>query len=283
MKDLHLQHIDFDYSLSETYELSILFRQNGISFIITKHNHEQLLTVHHELFDKNKNTSYNDYCKTVFQHKAFSYTYKKVSCLFSTERCTIVPISLYVQNDLETIFTVNHPLHDKEILESYKIKNAESFIIYPISQELHALCTQKFGANLHIYPHIAPLFESAMLQSKQSEKTQMYISIQKSFFDMLIVNGSNILFYNTFTFSNINDYIFYVMNVFEQLQLNPMQIPVVLTGRTPASYVDATEMFIKNVETISPLPSHKKMIQQPPFSEISFPYFYSLFCCNICE
>lgn len=283
MKDLHLVHTDFSYSHSDTYELSILFRQDGISFIITGQDYERLFAIYHESFDINSDKSNSAYCNDFFEHEAFTYRYKKISCLFSTERITIVPASLYKQDDLETIFRLNHPLQEKESLVSYTFRNAESFVIYPVSQELLSLCTQKLGIDFQVYPHIAPLFESAILQNKHSEKTCVYISIQSTFFDVLILKGPRIALYNTFTYTNINDYVFYVMNVFEQLHLNPMQIPVILTGKTSPSYIDATAMFIKHVETISQLPSHTKMIQQPPFTEISFPFFHTLFCSNLCE
>ena len=283
MKDLHLVHTNFSYSHSDTYELSILFRQNGISFIITGQDYERLYIAHHESFDLNSHKTYNEFCNDFFKHETFTYRYKKISCLFSTERITIVPASLYKQEDFEPIFTINHQLQKKESLVSYTIRNAESFLIYPVSQELLSLCSQKLGIDYQVYPHVAPLFESAILHNKHTEKTCVYISIQSSFFDILIINGPQIILYNTFTYTNINDYVFYVMNVFEQLHLNPMQTSVILTGKTTTAYIEATAMFIKQVETISQLPSHTKMIQQPPFSEIPFPFFHTLFCSNLCE
>lgn len=286
MQDIFITHPDFSYSHTNTYELSIAFRPDAISFIISGKDYEQIFAAYYKEIESYTNhEEYIQACEAFFAHEACKHNYKKTSCVFFTERITIVPASLFSLDDLPTIFSFNHVLSEKESVLSYKITNADSFLLYPVHKQLLALCTKNLGIDFQTYPQSAALFEASILENKHEAKPRVWISLESSFFDIIVLQGPNVLLYNTFTFSNVNDYVYYVMNVFEQLQLNPMITPVVVSGKInpQSSYYEATSMFIKQVQIVEPYPSQKKHIETLPFTKLSFPLFFQLFSLRLCE
>ncbi|MDA3883440.1 MAG: DUF3822 family protein [Bacteroidales bacterium] len=285
MQEISFFHTNFTFNHSKLFDLSVSFRRDGFSFIIIDRDDEVLYASCFQPFDES--LSHGDYliaCRSFLEHEAFSYSYKHVSCLFTTERITIVPASLCNQDDLRTILEFNHSLPDDEVVFSYPLINADSVLVYAVSKKLVDYCSERFGDFVN-FPHSAPLLESSILHNKLEDSYSVFISLESSFFDIVILNRGQIIMYNTYSFTNINDYVYYVMNVFEQLKLNQMKTPVILSGKISktSSYFDATCMFIKHVSLVQALPLHTKMMSVSPFNNIPYPLFYQLFTINLCE
>ncbi|MFO7869666.1 MAG: DUF3822 family protein [Bacteroidales bacterium] len=286
MQNITFFHSNFLYSQTDSYHLSISFRRDGFSFIIVDRDADELqASVFYSIDDSLSYDEYVEECSRFLNHEAFSYSYKQISCMYSSHHITIAPKSLCKQDDLRTILQFNHEIDKDESVYAYSLTNSDAVLVYAVSQQLIDMCRGRFEQSFDMFPHSASLLESSILHNKLEDGYSVFISLESSFFDIVILHKGNIIMYNTFSFANINDYVYYIMNVFEQLQLNQMKTPVVLTGRISktSSYYEATCMFIKNVTIVQPLPLHAKMIARPPFTDISYPLFYQLFTINICE
>jgi hypothetical protein len=285
MQEISFFHTNFSYNHSKSFDLSVSFRRDGFSFVIINRDDEVLYASYFQPFDESlSQDEYLGACRSFLQHEAFSYSYKHVSCLFATEKITLVPASLCNQDDLRTILGFNHSLCEDETVFSYRLINADSVLVYAVSKQLVDYCSERLGDFVN-FPHSAPLLESSILHNKLEDSYSVFISLESTFFDIVILNRGQIIMYNTFLFTNINDYVYYVMNVFEQLKLNQMKTPIILSGNISetSSYFDATAMFIKHVSLVQALPVHTKMMSVSPFNNIPYPLFYQLFTLHLCE
>lgn len=285
MQDISIAHTDFSYINSKLYDLSISFRRDGFSFSVWNSDSGNLMSVYFKtISDSCSEEEYNLECTKFLQHEAFSYSYSKTSIVYVTEKVTLIPAALYNTDDLEAYFSLNHTLRGNEIIETYKVKNAESVIVYALSKRLKNDCIDKFGAQVLFFPQTAPLLESSILENKLVESKTVFVSLESTFFDVIILEGQKVVMCNSYDFTNVNDYVYYLMNVYEQLGLNTLKDKVVLSGRISrtSSYYDATKMFIKNTEIKVPLPTQQNILQTP-FNQISFPLFSQLINLRLCE
>ncbi|MDQ3046168.1 MAG: DUF3822 family protein, partial [Bacteroidota bacterium] len=75
-----------------------------------------------------------------------------------------------------------------------------------------------------------PLIESLLRQNKNQQAKKLIIHVQPSHFEILVIEGKKLLFYNTFNHHTSEDLLYYLLFVCEQLQINPEKISLTVLG-----------------------------------------------------
>ena len=78
----------------------------------------------------------------------------------------------------------------------------------------------------------------------------MYLNIETSHFEIIVVENNHLKFYNRFEYSTKEDFIYYLLFTAEQLQLNPEEFPAVLMGSVDAND-DLYQIAYKYVRHVS--------------------------------
>ena len=76
-----------------------------------------------------------------------------------------------------------------------------------------------------------PLVDCLLQKSTQEEGVQVYAFIKKDHFELVLANNGKLILFNSFTFQNAQDFIYYILFTYEQLQLDPESVPLHLLGR----------------------------------------------------
>jgi len=88
---------------------------------------------------------------------------------------------------------------------------------------------ERFGS--FEYKHSATITLNRVLTlEKNSNSLKMYLNIEASHFEIIVVENNHLKFYNRFEYSTKEDFIYYLLFTAEQLQLNPEEFPAVLMG-----------------------------------------------------
>jgi hypothetical protein len=131
-------------------------------------------------------------------------------------------------------------------------------------------------ANISYHHFSSGLIDNLLTQNKNQVKKQLYVHVQSSHFETILIEGKKLIFYNTFNHHSAEDLIYYLLFVCEQLQLNPENIETILLGeieRNSAIY-EIAQKYIRNL----------KFGERPEIADYSyqlqtFPkhFYYSLF------
>ncbi len=275
MQDISITHIEFSYTNALQYELSISLRRDGFSFCIQNKEDKNLLSVFFQSIDEEiPEEEYIKQCKKFLTHEAFTYSYSKVRIVATSLKATIIPQELFDENSAKEILDFNYSLNNTERVFSYNLKKSDSVIVYAYFSEILDVCNQLFSSNYSLFPQTAPFLELAIQKNIQEVQTKVYISLESSFFDVVVLKGTKILLYNKFDFTNVNDYVYYVMNTYKQLALDPITVPTELSGKISvgSTYFDATQMFIKNVSVAQPF-SNSEQFLNVPFKSVPYSLF----------
>lgn len=285
MQDLLYIHKDYSNQYEQLQKVSISLRPNGFSFVIQAVDSDRILAVCYSQVSANSSISvYSKSLSVFFKHEMLQKTFQTISIVYVTPRITIIPSSLFSTHNLTLLFETNHVLVPNDVVLDYKLKQTQGYLVYTIPSQIIEACKEAFGNHIRFLPQAAPFLESSCIQNKIKTNKQVYILLDDTFFDIAVLEGHNILLYNTFEFSNNNDYMYFVMNVFEQLQLNPLEIPVMLSGviSKASHYYESIQMFIKHVHIIEPTQSHKDFLQYP-FEQSLYPFFNNECNVSLCE
>ena len=269
MQDLHFVSEDYTKRKPKDYRLSISIRRDGFSFLIV-HKDDVKAFSYITVDDETR----EEQLQKFLNQDIFKETFGAVTIIIVQPNLTLVPKKLYDDSMLEQYAELNFPHSETESVITYETMNSDCVVLFPIEKSVWSLCRLVFKNQemVSYVPHVAPLLEIGA----KNRKEKLYISVESNFFTALYVKHKDIRFCNSFEFKNVNDFMFYLMNIVEQLKLDPVEIPVEIFGKMSenSSYFSAIRLFIKNASVAS-----------SPKTNVAFPYSLFYNHCNIalCE
>ncbi|MCF8405716.1 MAG: DUF3822 family protein [Bacteroidales bacterium] len=240
----------------EKYELSIQVALDGFSFCIFDTEKNKFMALgnfsNHGFTNE---TNYNTEVKTTIdQHKWLSKNqFHHIRVLFETPTTTLIPIGLFDTKEMENIASFNYKNPGNYDVHSDLLKNTGAYILYHTSDSL-------FNTFNDLYPgckinnQAGVLIEILLVLFKnQPESKRVFVNVRSTFLDIVITEGKKLLFYNSFKYSSPNDFIYYLIFVIEQLNLNPEEIELRLSGiiDKQSSLFDYTYKYIRNIEFLN--------------------------------
>lgn len=103
------------------------------------------------------------------------------------------------------------------------------------------------------------LVEKVMHLSKNKFEKEVYIHIQKGYFEMVVVDNLKLLLYNSFDYKTPEDFIYYILFNLEQLGLNPENIKTFVLGDFEVDDPNF-QIAYKYIRHISPLDVHNQQL-----------------------
>ena len=96
------------------------------------------------------------------------------------------------------------------------------------------------------------LIYKLILHSKNNSEKQFYVNVTNNNFDIVVIENSKLLCYNTFSFKSKEDFIYYILFTSEQLQLNPEELLLYFIGdiEEESELYHITYQYIRNVSFI---------------------------------
>ncbi|HLW63475.1 MAG TPA: DUF3822 family protein [Flavobacterium sp.] len=189
--------------------------------------------------------------------------------LHSNNLNTFIPEALFDETALGSYLQYNVKVFptdyfDFDTVEGLKMKN-----IYVPYVVFNNYFFDRFGSFdfQHIHTNLIQLL---LTRSESENGKDFFVHIGKTHFEIVIFENNKLLFFNSYNYQTKEDFIYYILFVMEQLQLNPLEQFVQLTGiinQDSALYKIAYK-YIKNVEitdlkpTAQAFPIEEKQLQE---------------------
>lgn len=271
MQDITYVSENYSSNKSKDYRLSISVRRDGFSFLLVHKRTQEVMAYAYNIVPPDYR---NEGFKQFLNQKIFQETFGAVTIIIVSPNFTLVPKKFYDDTLLQDYSQLNFEKSESESIITYESFNTDAVVLFPIDTTIWALCRTAFRNQemVSYVPQVAPMIESGV--KKREEK--LMISVENDFFTAVYVRSKELRFANTFSFSNIDDFTYYIMNIVQQLQLDVLQVAIEMSGKiTPKSpYFSAIQTYVKNVR-----------MAENPVKLPRFPYMLFLNHCNIslCE
>ncbi len=273
---------NFDKNITNSYFLSIQITLDGFSFCVLDPISNEYILFFDKTLSLNKSIV-NSIEEELTTNKYLQYPYQKVFILYYTKYNTIIPSSLFQESQLNKYldFCFNKNEFDIEQACYNKIKMADSFCIFSVPEPIIDLLNHKFQ-NTFYYCPTTPFIETALLNTNfNNDKCQIYLNIQNSFFDIIVISGNNLKLHNSFKFHDKKEFLYYTLLIFEQVKLNTNSSKVFLLGKinkTDEIY-SLLKKYIKHIEIIK---ESKHFKFSPIFKNISLQNHINLINIPLC-
>jgi len=266
----------FDVKKTSGYQLTILIGVDGIAISINEKLINKYIAFESYTFQQVFNfdlvTDLIDIL--VKTSKLIEHKYKSVVCVLINNFSTIIPNPLFEEDKKELYLKFNAGIDDAVVLvDEMPNLDAKTIFAFPLilKTKLDSLFT---SINYHHFS--SGLIESLLIQNKNQPAKRLFVHIQPTHLETIVIEGKNLLFYNTFNHHSAEDFIYYLLFVCEQLQLNPENIEVFLIGEIEkgATIFSLAQKYFRNLKfgTRNDVADYSYQLQTLPKH-----YYYSLF------
>ena len=202
---------------------------------------------------------------------------------YDGKNTTLVPAQLFDPNEKEQYLNFNFTQVTEGPVFCDHLMPLDAWQVYCVPPAV-VEATMEFFPKCKVVHAASLLIESIWINYKNRINTpHIFLHVRKQLFDLMIFNGRQMSYFNTFRFQNPDDVTYYLIFVMEQLNLNPEKIPLVLLGNIEMGN-DLSELllrYVRHVETARRNDSYKYsyiLNQLPPHSD--FPLF-NFFSCGL--
>lgn len=186
--------------------------------------------------------------KLVDGHEWLHNKFKRADAMIVTERSTLVPVPLFDQSKSSDYLDFNHTPGEGEEVKSDLLRNLDARNLWLIPSDLEKTMKRLFpGVRLCHYS--TPLIESLLVANKNEQRKRVFAHVQEGHFEVLVLEGRKLHFYNSFRYLGSEDFLFYLLFVAEQLKLSPETLDLVLLGETAAdsSIAGLVKKYVRQV------------------------------------
>ncbi|TAL57812.1 MAG: DUF3822 family protein [Bacteroidetes bacterium] len=255
----------FDPKKSNTYHLSMLSNGKKLSYAIldTNTNKYLVLSSQTETFPKFETL------------EKLGSNFKSVTCAVAHPKFTLIPSALFDIENKNSLLAFNHPIEKGEKTHSDTLRGMDAKNLFTISEELESAVKKQFP-KAHVVHNSTAFIEGLLLQNKNSRHKKVFANLHSNYFEIVILEGGELLFSNAFQYKTAEDIAYYILFVYEQLHLNPEEIELTLSGEIEKTAQEHTLLYnyIRHVKFASFPDSFKYSYK---FEDVPSHKFWTLF------
>ncbi len=245
----------FDKALSQEASkycrLSIQISTDGFSFCVFDINRNKMSAIEvHEFFNVSTVIVLNSIVNQILdQSRWLKVDYEKTAIIFESPKSTLVPVALFDHNHVNDYLTLNHQRDLGDVIGNDHLRQLDAENVFAIPEILVNTLRQHFP-NAGIHHFASSLIESILIKYKNMDSTPVvFVNVRKTWLDIIVISKGKLQFFNSFRYHEKEDFVYFIIFVFEQLNLNPEITELKLMGEIPKSspLFDLTFKYVRNV------------------------------------
>ena len=178
--------------------------------------------------------------------------FNKIQVIHDNEVQTLVPSALFEEVNLSDYLKFNAKIFKNDFITYDAITNQEIMSVYVPYVNINNYIFEKFGS--FEYKHSSTVIIDKILQiGKNIKEKLLYVNVEKSNIDIIVINSNSLLFYNKFKYNTKEDFIYFILFTIEQLELNPEKLNCKFMGSilTDDELFKIAYKYIRNVSIVS--------------------------------
>jgi hypothetical protein len=227
MYDLNLLDETFIRNLTHQYQLSIQTSLNGLSFSILDLQKLKYIVFRNYPFSSIQNKQeISEYMNLCFKNDdLLTLPYKHINFMYVGERSTLVPSEFFDTKNAESIFKFNYRLDEDSLVFYNQLTPSNIFNVFGIPGNLYKSVTKLFG-QINVYHHATSFVRLLVEDSEKSTQPKFYVYLSSELINIGIALKGKLLYFNTFSYQNNTDILYYILSVLEQYKLSPKDTEV---------------------------------------------------------
>ena len=223
-------YIDKQYQpeLSEQSVLSIRYAVNGSTCCIHDAQNRLMVFKHEPFMAESPEAMTGLFSAHVAREELMHRSYKQVFITGCDRRKALVPKALFDRGRLPLFSTLYMETQPDDRFSYHPIEPLHTGMATAISNELYCFLERAFPG--FIFTNHAFLVIQHALSRQQKESITLFADMQADYFDLLILRGSELLFFNTFGYQAEADVVYFTLHALRTLSCKPEEASIMLSG-----------------------------------------------------
>ncbi|MDV7188428.1 DUF3822 family protein [Lutibacter sp. TH_r2] len=170
------------------------------------------------------------FIKDVFEKETIlKSNFKSVLVTHYNNLITQVPKPFLDKDNLESYLKYSVKLLENDYVTFDEIENSDIVNVYIPFVNINNFLIDIYGT--FVFKHSSTrLIETILVNYKNNDKDYMFINVLNNTFELVILKNTKFQLYNQFSFKTKEDFIYYLLFTAEQLELNPEEFELKLSG-----------------------------------------------------
>ena len=221
-----------------------------VSFCIKDTLKDKIETINSFSFDKISNPTEieQSLIKIFNETPELNTNFDEITVLHNNNLLTFVPSVLFDAQYISSYLQYNTKVFESDFFAYDLVTNNDMVTVYIPYVNINNFLIDRFGS--FNYKHSFTILVKKVLEfSKNIDETQLYVHIQSDNFQIIAVKNQKLLLFNTFDYKTEVDFIYYLLFVAEQLNLNPEAVQLKLFGAVSkeSNLYQIAYKYIRNV------------------------------------
>ena len=173
--------------------------------------------------------------------------FSSVIVIHQNNLSVLVPSRYFNKKELASYLNFNIKKLTIDYIAFDPLEGLESKNVYIPYVNINNYLFQNFG-EFEYKHHSTVLIEKLLNSTNNIEKT-MFVNVSKTSLDLVVIENNQLILFNTFSYNTKEDFIYYILFVAEQLNLNVNEFSLYFTGKVNLedAIYKITYKYIKNV------------------------------------
>lgn len=254
-------------------KLSIQVSLNGLSFCVADTVSQKLLYSDNILFKEELNplTLLGELEKLFHKHGLHQKQFDEVVVVHRNTLFGLVPKSLFDVNEISSYLKFNAKVLPTDILAHDEVENQDMVTVYVPYMNLNNYIYDMFGEFTYMH-NATVLVQSLLTNYGNTNDTVCYAHVSKKQLDITILAQKKLLLYNSFLYETKEDFVYYLLFVLEQLELNAEEVPVKVFGAIEEDdpIYQLCYNYIQNISIFAPAYPNHLELGEPGLASIDF-------------
>ncbi len=257
-----------DLSKSDQYTLSIRLSADGFSFSI--YNPLGGSDFYFQPYPIHTQHSLAANVKSFLaETEELSLPYRQINLLIHSSRYTPVPLELYEDEQMDTLFYQNLPKQNNEVILCNILGRSNSVVLFSLDKLTHVFLSEKFP-EARFFAAVSPQIEYLTARSKQGNNRKLFANLHPTSIDLLAFDKGKLLLLNTYSIREATDQCYYILNVWKELGYDQERDELHLTGNLPKKELQhMLQPYLRHIYIINPQAefndSEASRIEEIPF------------------
>ncbi len=222
-------YIDFK-SLNKS--LSILLSSDGFSFCVKDIETQKDIYFSEYLFEISINSPeflLTKVLEVFTTDKELQQDFKVIKVVHKNDLSTLVPLPFFDENNLKHYLDYNIKTLPNDYIVYDEIESLKAVNVYIPYVNINNYLLQNFG-EFEFKHHSTVLIEKLITYNLNSTKEGFFVNVSRNQIDIIVTDYDKLIFYNSFQFVSSQDFIYYILFVAEQLELDPNVFQLTFLG-----------------------------------------------------
>ncbi|MFV0248304.1 MAG: DUF3822 family protein [Tenacibaculum sp.] len=240
---------------AERKKLSIQFSLDGFSFCVKNADTKQILSYTDYSFKKTITSPELLLEKVMYifaNDTDLQQDFSNVFAVHQNNLATVVPLAYFNRNKLKAYLQFTVKTLATDFLTYDSLKSINAYNVYIPYVNINNFIFQNFGEFKYKH-HSSILIEKLKTHTNSFDKMPIiYAYVSTSQLDIIVFKQQILYLYNSFLYQTKEDFIYYILFVAEQLQLNPEELSLVFLGKIEKNFdlYNITYKYIRDVKFI---------------------------------